>query len=145
MILGQLRERWQQVLEKITPHQISSLSSYNFILEALFYAASYEIGIKGLLFTVQKALPLLPEGASIILNPSTSSCIGTPAFSFYSATKAAVRSFAHNWILDLKERKIRVNAISSGVVPTPGYTLLGLSKEQAQEFVDSQAVTIQLG
>jgi NAD(P)-dependent dehydrogenase (short-subunit alcohol dehydrogenase family) len=56
-----------------------------------------------------------------------------------------VRSFANNWILDLKERKIRVNAISPGVVLTPGYTLLGWSKEQAQEFVDSQAVTIQLG
>jgi NAD(P)-dependent dehydrogenase (short-subunit alcohol dehydrogenase family) len=66
------------------------------------------------LFTVQKALSLLPEGASekIILNASIASCVGTPAFSIYSATKAAVRSFAHNWILDLKERKIRVNAIS---------------------------------
>ncbi|MBO3461425.1 SDR family oxidoreductase [Aetokthonos hydrillicola Thurmond2011] len=106
---------------------------------------TFNINVKGLLFTVQKALPLLPEGASIILNASITSIKGTPAFSVYSATKAAVRSFARNWVLDLKERKIRVNAISPGVVPTPGYNLLGLSDEQMQEFVDSQAVTIPLG
>ncbi len=106
---------------------------------------TFNINVKGLLFTVQKALPLLPEGASIILNASITSIKGTPAFSVYSATKAAVRSFARNWTLDLKERKIRVNAISPGVVPTPGYHLLGLSDEQMQEFVDSQAVTIPLG
>jgi NAD(P)-dependent dehydrogenase (short-subunit alcohol dehydrogenase family) len=106
---------------------------------------TFNTNVKGLLFTVQKALPLLPDGASIILNASITSIKGTPAFSVYSATKAAVRSFARNWILDLKERKIRVNAISPGVVPTPGYNLLGLNDEQLQEFVDNQAVTIPLG
>jgi NAD(P)-dependent dehydrogenase (short-subunit alcohol dehydrogenase family) len=106
---------------------------------------TFNTNVKGLLFTVQKALPLLPEGASIILNASTASTVGTPAFSVYSATKAAVRSFARNWMLDLKEHKIRVNAISPGVVPTLGYDLLGLNKEQVQEFVDSQVVTIPLG
>ncbi|MEH1835510.1 MAG: SDR family oxidoreductase [Nostoc sp.] len=106
---------------------------------------TFNINVKGLLFTVQKALPLLPEGASIILNASTTSIKGTPAFSIYSATKAAVRSFARNWILDLKERKIRVNAISPGVVPTPGYDLLGLNDQQLQEFVDTQASVIPLG
>lgn len=75
---------------------------------------TFNINVKGLLFTVQKAMPLLPEGASIILNASITSIKGTPAFSVYSATKAAVRSFARNWILDLRERKIRVNAISPG-------------------------------
>jgi NAD(P)-dependent dehydrogenase (short-subunit alcohol dehydrogenase family) len=105
----------------------------------------FNINVKGLLFTVQKALPLLPEGASIILNASINSMKGVPAFSVYGATKAAVRSFARNWTLDLKERKIRVNAISPGVVPTPGYNLLGLNDEQVQEFVDSQAVNIPLG
>ncbi|BAY21164.1 short-chain dehydrogenase/reductase SDR [Calothrix sp. NIES-2100] len=103
------------------------------------------VSVKGLLFTVQKALPLLPEGASIILNASTASIKGTPAFSVYSATKAAVRSFARNWTLDLRERKIRVNAISPGVVPTPGYDHLGLNDQQLQEFVDSQASAIPLG
>ncbi|MDZ8095875.1 MAG: glucose 1-dehydrogenase [Nostoc sp. DedQUE05] len=106
---------------------------------------TFNVNVKGLLFTVQKALPLLPEGASIILNASITSIKGTPAFSVYSATKAAVRSFARNWILDLKERKIRVNAISPGVVPTPGYDHLGLNDQQLQEFVDSQASTIPLG
>ena len=106
---------------------------------------AFNINVKGLLFTVQKALPLLTDGASIILNASITSIKGTPAFSVYSATKAAVRSFARTWILDLKERKIRVNAISPGVVPTPGYDHLGLSDEQLQEFVNSQAVTIPLG
>lgn len=106
---------------------------------------TFNVNVKGLLFTVQKALPLLPEGASIILNASITSIKGTPAFSVYSATKAAVRSFARNWILDLKERKIRVNAISPGVVPTPGYDHLGLNDQQLQEFVDSQANTIPLG
>ncbi|MEH2419883.1 MAG: SDR family oxidoreductase [Nostoc sp.] len=106
---------------------------------------TFNINVKGLLFTVQKALPLLPEGASIILNASTTSIKGTPAFSVYSATKAAVRSFARNWILDLRERKIRVNAISPSVVPTPGYDHLGLNDQQLQEFVDSQASAIPLG
>lgn len=106
---------------------------------------TFNTNVKGLLFTVQKALPLLLEGASIILNASTASTKGTPAFSVYSATKAAVRSFARSWTLDLKERKIRVNAISPGVVPTPGYDHLGLSEQQLQAFVDSQANTIPLG
>ncbi|MEH2010045.1 SDR family oxidoreductase [Nostoc sp.] len=106
---------------------------------------TFNTNVKGLLFTVQKALPLLPEGASIILNASATSIKGSPAFSVYSATKAAVRSFARNWTLDLKERKIRVNAISPGVVPTAGYNLLGLSEEQVQGFVASQADNIPLG
>jgi NAD(P)-dependent dehydrogenase (short-subunit alcohol dehydrogenase family) len=105
---------------------------------------TFNTNVKGLLFTVQKALPLLPEGASIILNASMNSTLATPAFSVYCATKAAVRSFARNWILDLKERKIRVNAISPGIVPTPAYKVIG-SDEQVQEFVDSEARVIPLG
>jgi len=87
----------------------------------------------------------MPAGSSIILNASTAASKGTPAFSVYSATKAAVRSFARNWTLDLKERNIRVNAVSPGVVPTPGYDLMGLTKEQVQGFVDSMVTTIPLG
>jgi len=107
---------------------------------------TFNTNVKGLLFTVQKALPLMPEGASIILNASTTSIMGTPAFSVYSATKAAVRSFARNWTLDLKDRQIRVNAVSPGFIPTPAYDLLwGLSEEQLKEFVASQANNIPLG
>jgi len=106
---------------------------------------TFNTNVRGLLFTVQKALPLMPSGSSIILNASTASIKGTPAFSVYSATKAAVRSFARNWTLDLKERNIRVNAVSPGVIPTPGYNLMGVTKEQLQGFVESMLATIPLG
>lgn len=101
----------------------------------------FNTNVRGLLFSVQKALPLMPAGSSIILNASITSIKGTPAFSVYSATKAAVRSFARSWAVDLKDRKIRVNAISPGVVPTPGYELAGIT----QDFVDSSVATIPLG
>ena len=106
---------------------------------------TFATNVRGLVFSVQKALPLMPPGATIVLNASTTSIKGTPAFSIYSATKAAVRSFARNWTLDLKERKIRVNAISPGVVPTPGYDGLGLTREQVQGFVAAQEANIPLG
>jgi NAD(P)-dependent dehydrogenase (short-subunit alcohol dehydrogenase family) len=86
---------------------------------------TFNSNVKGLLFTVQKALPLLSEGASIILNASITSSKGTPAFSVYSATKAAVRSFARSFTVDLKDRKIRVNAVSPGPIDTPGLDGLG--------------------
>ena len=77
--------------------------------------------MKGLLFTVQKALPLLPDGASIILNASIVASKGFPEWSVYSATKAAVRSFARTWTTDLKDRRIRVNAVSPGLIDTPAW------------------------
>jgi NAD(P)-dependent dehydrogenase (short-subunit alcohol dehydrogenase family) len=80
---------------------------------------AFNINVKGLLFTVQKALPLLPDGSSVILNASIVSIKGLENFSVYSATKAAVRSFARTWTVDLKQRKIRVNAISPGPIETP--------------------------
>ncbi|BDI29641.1 oxidoreductase [Capsulimonas corticalis] len=106
---------------------------------------TFNTNVKGLLFTVQKALPLLPDGAAIVLNASIVSSKGLPAFSVYAATKAAVRSFARSWANDLRERKIRVNVVSPGVVPTPAYNNLGLTAEQLQGFVDGQAANIPLG
>jgi NAD(P)-dependent dehydrogenase (short-subunit alcohol dehydrogenase family) len=85
---------------------------------------TFGTNVKGALFTVQKALPLLKDGSSVILTGSTTSITGTPGFSIYSATKAAIRNFAPSWILDLKEKKIRVNVLSPGATKTPG--LLGL-------------------
>jgi NAD(P)-dependent dehydrogenase (short-subunit alcohol dehydrogenase family) len=106
----------------------------------------FDVNVKGVLFTVQKALPLLNDGGAVVLNASIVSITGNPAFSVYSATKAAVRSFARTWSVDLKERKIRVNAISPGVVPTPGYnTGLGMTQEQVDEFVKSMAANVPLG
>ena len=85
-----------------------------------FYDSIFGTNVKGLLFTVQKALSLLPDGASIILNASVGGNKGLPANGVYSATKAAVRSFARTWTMDLKDRHIRVNAVSPGVTETSG-------------------------
>jgi NAD(P)-dependent dehydrogenase (short-subunit alcohol dehydrogenase family) len=106
----------------------------------------FAVNVKGLLFTVQKALPLMRPGGAIVLNASIVSITGSPAFSVYSATKAAVRSFARTWSVDLKEQQLRVNAISPGVIPTPGYsTSLGMTQEQVDQFVRSQIGDIPLG
>ena len=106
----------------------------------------FDTNVKGLLFTVQKALPLFREGGSIILNASIVASKGMPAFSVYSATKAAVRSFARTWSVDLKGRRIRVNAISPGVIPTPGYsTGLGMTAQQIDQFVAGAVTQTPLG
>src|SRR5207302_5470475 len=84
------------------------------------FAMAFDGNVKGLLFSVQKALPLMPDGASIILNASIVGSKGFPANSVYSATKAAVRSFARTWTTELKDRRIRVNAVSPGPIDTPG-------------------------
>jgi len=89
--------------------------------------------VKGVLFTVQKALPLMPDGASIILNASIVGSKGLPANSVYSASKAAVRSFARTWATDLKARRIRVNAISPGTIDTPGLNDLLASSEVGEQ------------
>jgi NAD(P)-dependent dehydrogenase (short-subunit alcohol dehydrogenase family) len=102
--------------------------------------------VKGMVFTVQKALPLLVDGGSIILTGSTASIVGTPAFSVYGASKAAIRGFARHWTLDLMARKIRVNVLSPGPTKTPG--LLGLSGDdtQAQQgLLDQLAASVPLG
>lgn len=109
------------------------------------YQSTFDTNVKGVLFTVQKALPLLKDGASIILTSSTTSISGTPAFSVYSATKAAVRNFARNWMLDLKDRHIRVNAISPGVTDTAGLDDLFGGGDQAQGTRDYLAGLIPAG
>lgn len=109
------------------------------------YQRTFDTNVKGVLFTVQKALPLLKDGASVILTSSTTSISGTPAFSVYSATKAAVRNFARNWMLDLKERHIRVNAISPGVTDTAGLNELFGGGAQAQGTRDYLAGLIPAG
>lgn len=101
--------------------------------------------VKGLLFSVQKALPLISEGGSIILNASTAASSGFEAFSVYGASKAAVRSFARGWMMDLKDRKIRVNAISPGPIETPAINNLAADEEQAQQFKDAFVSQIPLG
>ena len=106
---------------------------------------TFGVNVKGLLFTVQKALPLFRDGGSIILNASITASKGMEAFSVYSATKAAVRSFARCWTVDLKNRRIRVNAISPGPIDTPGYKNLGLTEEQMEEFKKNVVTTVPMG
>lgn len=100
--------------------------------------------VRGVLFTVQKALPLLTDGASIILTGSTTSVLGTASFSVYSASKAAVRNFARSWALDLKDRGIRVNVVSPGPVRTPGLGDL-VPEEHRQGLFDALAAQVPLG
>src|SRR3954447_23698918 len=105
----------------------------------------FGINVKGLVFTVQKALPLMPNGASVILNASIVSIKGMPAFSVYSATKAAVRSFARTWTVDLKDRKIRVNAISPGPIETPAIDEIAGGEEASKQFKAGMIASVPLG
>jgi NAD(P)-dependent dehydrogenase (short-subunit alcohol dehydrogenase family) len=110
------------------------------------YASTFDINVKGVLFTVQKALPLMPDGASIILNASIVASKGFASNSVYSATKAAVRSFARTWTMDLKDRRIRVNAISPGSIDTPGLSdLFASSSEVAEQRKAMISSTVPLG
>jgi NAD(P)-dependent dehydrogenase (short-subunit alcohol dehydrogenase family) len=105
----------------------------------------FDTNVKGVLFTVQKALPLMADGGSIVLNASIVSVKGMNAFSAYNASKAAVRSFARTWTSELKDRKIRVNAVSPGPIDTPGVDGLVQGKEEAAQLKADLASQIPLG
>jgi NAD(P)-dependent dehydrogenase (short-subunit alcohol dehydrogenase family) len=109
------------------------------------YDSIFNVNVKGVLFTAQKALPLMPEGASIILNASVVASKGLSSNSVYSATKAAIRSFARTWTTDLKDRRIRVNAISPGTIDTPGLNDLLASGEAGEQRRKMVASAIPLG
>ncbi|MFK3796274.1 MULTISPECIES: SDR family NAD(P)-dependent oxidoreductase [unclassified Pseudomonas] len=110
------------------------------------YDDTFDRNVKGVLFTVQKALPLLARNASVILTGSTAASSGTPAFSVYSASKAAVRAFARSWILDLKDRNVRINTLSPGATKTPGLVdLAGPDAAQQQGLLDYLASQIPMG
>jgi NAD(P)-dependent dehydrogenase (short-subunit alcohol dehydrogenase family) len=105
----------------------------------------FHINVKGVLFTVQKALPLFTNGGSIILNASIAGSKGTAASTVYSASKAAVRSFARCWTTDLRHRRIRVNVLSPGPIETPFFHKAGLTREQIDEFKASQVAAVPMG
>ncbi len=110
------------------------------------YADTFDRNVKGVVFTVQQALPLLGAGASVILAGSTAGIQGTPNFSLYSASKAAVRALARSWVLDLKDRGIRVNTLSPGPIHTPGLVdLAGPDAAQQQGLLDHLTGQIPLG
>ena len=106
---------------------------------------TFDVNVKGLFFTVQKALPLFKDGGSIILNSSVSNVLGVPAFTAYAASKAAVRSFARGWTMDLKDRKIRVNSMSPGPIETPALENAGLTAEQVEQVAAQFASEVPLG
>jgi NAD(P)-dependent dehydrogenase (short-subunit alcohol dehydrogenase family) len=110
---------------------LGAMAPIGAITEASFDLV-FDVNVKGTLFTVQKALPLMQAGGSIILTGSTTASMGTPAFSVYSATKAAIRNFARSWALDLKGAGIRVNVLSPGATETPGL-LNGLARSGQQD------------
>jgi len=109
------------------------------------FERTFATNVRGTLFTVQKALPLMPRGASIVLNGSMVASKGVPAFSVYSASKAALRSFARGWAVDLKGRGIRVNVVSPGAVPTPAYLGFGMTAEQLDSFIAANGEATPLG
>ena len=109
------------------------------------YDSIFNINVKGLLFTVQKALPLMSAGSSVILNASISGSKGQSSLSVYCATKAALRSFARTWTTDLKERGIRVNAVSPGYIDTPGLSGLLTSSPIGEQLSKSAADSVPLG
>jgi NAD(P)-dependent dehydrogenase (short-subunit alcohol dehydrogenase family) len=109
------------------------------------YHDTFDTNVKGVVFTVQKALPLLQDGATIVLNSSTNASKGMAASSIYGASKAAVRNLARGWTTDLKDRKIRVNVVSPGVVVTLGYKKAGLTDEQIKGFAAQMVTMIPLG
>jgi NAD(P)-dependent dehydrogenase (short-subunit alcohol dehydrogenase family) len=123
---------------------VATLAPFGTITEE-FYESIFSVNVKGLLFTVQKALPLMPDGASIILNASIVGSKGLPANSVYSATKAAVRSFARTWTTDLKSRRIRVNAVSPGSIDTPGLSQLLGTSEAGQQRLKMISGSIPMG
>jgi len=110
-----------------------------------FYDSIFNVNVKGLLFTVQKALPLLPEGASIILNAAIGASKGLGAGSVSSASKAAVRCFARTWTTDLKQRRIRVNAVSPGLTDTPGFNDVLASSGAGREGLKTILTSVPLG
>ncbi|SEO92770.1 NAD(P)-dependent dehydrogenase, short-chain alcohol dehydrogenase family [Methylobacterium sp. ap11] len=110
------------------------------------FDTTFDTNVKGTLFTVQKVLPLLKDGGAVVLTGSTAGTEGTPAFSVYSASKAAIRNFARTWILDLKDRRIRVNVVSPGATRTPGLVgLAGDDVEKQQGLLDYLGTRIPLG
>jgi NAD(P)-dependent dehydrogenase (short-subunit alcohol dehydrogenase family) len=105
----------------------------------------FNVNVKGLLFSVQKALPLFHEGGSIILNASVGASKGVGATSVYSAAKAAIRSFARTWTADLKYLKIRVNAISPGLIDTPIFNRFAQSEEEINQIKANLVAAVPMG
>lgn len=109
------------------------------------YAATFDSNVRGTLFTVQKALPVLNDGASVILTGSTAAGRGTPAFGVYAASKAAIRSLGRTWAAELVGRRIRVNTLVPGPTWTPGIVGLAAGPEEAAALREQLTSTVPMG
>ena len=143
-LFGQIRKEKSKLDVVFANAGVAKYAPFDKITEE-FYESIFNINVKGLLFTVQKALPLLPDGASIVLNASIVASKGFSSNSVYSATKAAVRSFARTWTTDLRDRRIRVNAISPGSIDTPGLSELLASSEVGEQRKKMISTMVPLG
>ncbi|PJG47395.1 oxidoreductase [Sphingobium sp. LB126] len=142
-LFDDIRARWGRIDILVANAGGGAIRSLGEIDEA-HYDSIFATNVKGTLFTVQAALPLMPDGSAIILTGSDVAIQGNAGLSVYAASKAAIRSFARNWILDLKERRIRVNTLCPGPVNTPG--LLGLvPPDQQAAFLQGLAAKIPAG
>jgi len=143
-LFGQIRKEKSKLDVVFANAGVAKYAPFDKITEE-FYESIFNINVKGLLFTVQKALPLLPDGASIVLNASIVASKGFSSNSVYSATKAAVRSFARTWTTDLRDRRVRVNAISPGSIDTPGLSELLASSEVGEQRKKMISTMVPLG
>ncbi|BBU61529.1 oxidoreductase [Methylosinus sp. C49] len=143
-LYAEVKERFGRIDILFANAGVVRLAPIEAVNEA-FFDHMFDINVKGLLFTVQKALPLFSEGGTIVLNSSIANTVGTPGFGVYSATKAAVRSFARTWTAELKDRKIRVNVVSPGPIETPIFDTMGLSEQQHDELAGQLETSVPLG
>lgn len=139
-----VKERFGRIDILFANAGIARLAPIEAVDEA-FFDELFGVNVKGLLFSVQKALPLFAEGGAIVLNSSVANTSGTAGFGVYSATKAAVRSFARTWTNELKDRRIRVNVVSPGPIETPIFDTLGLPASQIDEFGEQLKSRVPLG
>ncbi len=143
-LFGAVRERGRGLDVLFANAGGGSFSRLEHVTEEHF-DQTFNLNVKALLFTVQDALPLLNEGSSVILTASTAATTGGEAFGVYAASKAAVRSFARTWANELKDRGVRVNAITPGPIDTPGITGLAPDEEQAAQLKGALAAAVPLG
>ncbi len=143
-VFGKIRERFGKLDVIFANAGVAVPTPVSDVTEEHF-DTHFDINVKGLYFTVSKSLPILADGASVILNASIVKDKGFGGFSVYSATKGAVRSFARTLTSELRDRKIRVNSVSPGPIETPIYDRMGLPKEAQEEFGASVSSQVPLG
>jgi len=142
-LFDQIKEKYGKVDVLFANAGVAKFAPFEYVTSEVF-DETFNINVKGLFFTIQTALPLIPEGGSIILNASVVASKGFPMTSVYSATKAAVRNFGRTLAAELAPKGIRVNTVSPGPVTTPIYDKLGMSGEQQKGFEEQMASTVAL-